>query len=189
MSLTRILSEEERNMLKQEILEDIRDFNENFGDSLVVQFKDFSTGEVVFNLYMKINEDDVIYFEPMLPSELPEKDVVIELDVEKFMDIIEYEKSGTLELESPPWDKKPRVSFVKGVTDNVKMYLMFRSLMSSAVVSPEDAEPSAKFFTRIFFERVMGDGEHPPDEEKPGEEIDEDVWEDKESLTGQAIKI
>ena len=152
------LSEDEKRELREdeEFMDRIRSFNEN-GENLVIQFKDFDTNEVVFNIYMRINEQELIYFEPMPPSEIPAEDVKVELDINKLLDIIEYSETGRVELESPPWDRQPRVGTIKNVIDSARMFFMFRSLMNSAVVTPQSAKEDSLFFVRNFFEVVMGD--------------------------------
>ena len=189
--------EEERNTLtkeeKIELIKDdefteiIKNFNEKYGENLVVQFKDFNTNEIVFNIHMKINEENIIYFEPMLPSEIPAEDVRIEFDVNKLLNIIEYEERGRVELESPPWDKKPRVGFIKSISDGARMYFMFRGLMNSARTYPNSAEDDTKFLVRNFFEIVMGDENN--NEDEVFNEENPESWEEKESLTGEVIKI
>ena len=108
----------------------------------------------------------------MPSSEVPAESVKVELDVNKLLDIIEYEESGRIELESPPWDRQPRVNFVKGAVDGVKMFFMFKSLMNSAVVTPNSAEDDAEFFVRSFFDVVMGDEEQ---NQERKEEIDKEL--------------
>ncbi len=166
------LSEEEKRGLRQddEFMERIKSFNEDYGENLVIQFKDFDTNEIVFNVYMRINEEELIYFEPMPPSEIPAENVKAELDVNKLLDIIEYEESGRVELESPPWDKKPREgNFVKRATDGARIYFMFRGLMNSLIVTPESAKADALSFVRNFFEVVMrGDKQEREGREGPG---------------------
>ncbi|MEK6855335.1 MAG: hypothetical protein AABX73_03890 [Nanoarchaeota archaeon] len=213
------ISDEEKQELRgdEEFMRAVREFNEKYGENFVLQLKDFETNEVIFNVYMKINEDDLMYAEPMPPAENPAENVKAELDVEKLLEIVEFEESGRIELQSPPWDKKRETGFVKGAVDGARMYFMFRSLMSSIISTPEDAESYAKFFTREFFDRVMGDGKHEEGfkgEEGPGgcqseEECKEycenpengdeckqfrddselpESWEDKGSLTGEIIR-
>lgn len=176
-----------RFMEDSDFIERIKDFNEKYGENLVVQFKDFDTGEVVINIYMRINEKELIYFEPMLPSEIPAEDVRIEFDVNKLLDIIEYEETGRIELESPPWDKQPRTGTIKNIKDGVTMFYMFMSLMNSAQSNPSSAEGDAKFFVRNFFQVILGNDEEHREEQfgeegQEGQEFDEEnipeSWED-----------
>lgn len=188
------LSEEEKRELREndEFMENIRNFNENYGENLVIQLKDFENNEAVFNVYIIINENDIMYFEPMPPTEVPAEDVKIELDVDKLLDIIEYEESDRVELESPPWDRKPRTTFANNVVGGTKMFFMFNSFMNSAVSIPESAEDDAKFFVENFFEIAMGGGED-REEDFEDQEFDEEKlpenWEDKEFITGQVIRV
>ncbi|MBI2107482.1 hypothetical protein HYT57_05850, partial [Candidatus Woesearchaeota archaeon] len=166
-----LTDEEKRRLLEDnDFMEKIRDFNEEYGENLVIQLKDFETGEVVFNIYMRINEKEIMYFESMPPSEIPAEDVKIEFDANKLFDIIEYEESGRIELESPPWDKQPRVGTIKNIKDGVQMFYMFTRFMGSGQANPESAEDDAKFFVRNFFTVVMGDEENREDQENFPEE-------------------
>ncbi len=156
-------SEDEKQRLREDerFMESVREFNNKYGENLVIQFKDFETEEIVFNVHVRINEEELIYFEPMPAAENPAENVKVEIDVNKLLDIIEYQESGRIELESPPWDRQPRTTFVKGAVDGVKMYFMFNSLMDSTVFAPSDSENSAEIFVDTFFKVVMGDGEGP----------------------------
>ena len=182
--------EQRQRLIEDGILDEIRAFNQNFGENLVIQFKDYSTNEVVFNIYAKVNEENLLYFEPMLPSEAPADSVLVEYDVEKLLDIVEYGEIGRVELESPPWDPQPRTGFVDNVVDGVKMYFMFREMLSSAVTTPEDAEPFATQFTRLFFESVMGGDENRekgPEFDEENQEEDGDI-EQRDPITGNIIQ-
>ncbi|MEK6945446.1 MAG: hypothetical protein AABW63_01500 [Nanoarchaeota archaeon] len=210
------LSEEQKQDLRSDdkFMKEVRNLNEKYGENLVLQLKDFETGEIAFNVYMRINENDLIYFEPMPPEQNPAENVKVELDVNKLLDIIEFEESGRVELQSPPWDRRQETGLVKGVVDGAKMYFMFSSLMNSIKVTPEGAKNSGKFFAKQFFEKVMGGGEKKDEgREGPGgcqseEECTEycedsknaeeckqfmdeneqpESWENKASLTGKMI--
>ena len=167
-------SEEEKERLREDegFMEFIREFNGKYGENLAVQFKDFSTGDVMFNIYVRLNEKELVYFEPMLPEETPAADVSIALDAEKLLDIIEFGEKGHVEKQSPPWDQQPPVGFVENVVDGAQMYLKFRALMGSMQVTPEFAENDAKMFMREFFDLVMGDdkGRGEPEGKEQGEE-------------------
>ena len=165
------LSEEEAERFREDekFVEFITSFNEKYGENLAIQFKDFETGEVAFNIYVRLNERELMYFEPMLPEEMPPVDLTIGLDVENLLDIVVLGESGRVELRSPDWDRRPEVGVVKGVVSGAQMYLKFRALMNSMQVTPEGAEPEAKEFMREFFGVMMGgdDREHGgPDEEQ-----------------------
>ncbi len=182
------LSEEQKQDLVDDgILDDIKKFNNEFGDDLVIQFKDFNTGEVVFNIYVRINEEEIMYFKPMLYSEVPAEDVKVELDIDKLLAIVEYEERDRVRLESPPWDKKSEFGLVEKVVDSVEMYFMFKDLLNSAVVSPPSAESDAKHFTRRFFEFAMGDGDKEGGEMEGEGFDDEEKVEQRDLVTGEVI--
>ena len=188
-SINSLTDEQKNNLIDEGFLDKVKSFNEKFGENLVIQFKDYATEEIVFNVYIKINEEDLIYFEPMPYSEVPAEDVKVEIDIEKLLDIIEYSESGRVELQSPPWDKQPPTGMVKGVIDGVKMYFMFKSMLNSAVTTPESAEPFAKQFTRLFFETIMGGDENREKDsefDEENQEEDEDI-EQRDPITGNII--
>ena len=151
--------EQKQRLLEDGIMEEIIGFNEDFGENLVIQFKDYNKNEIVFNVYVKVNQDDLLYFEPMPYSDVPAEDVKIEFDIEELLNIVEYGDKGRIELQSPPWDKRNEVGFVDGIVDGVRMYFMFRDMLNSATTTPESAEDQATYFTKLFFEVVMGDGD------------------------------
>ncbi|MCK5410064.1 MAG: hypothetical protein KAJ30_07350, partial [Candidatus Heimdallarchaeota archaeon] len=193
------LTEEEREFIRQDkdfmraIEKIVSKYDGNL--DLTVEFKDYETNEVVFNLYVQINEEDIFTFEPMLPSEVPEKDVTIELDFEKIYELIlstEKDMRGE-ELESPPWDERARTGGIKQITNGIKMYFKIRELINSAVVSPPEAEKDIKDISKLFFKilrKSMGDRGPEMEGEGEGEEfekLEEEIFE-KRSVTGEIIR-
>jgi len=186
-------SEEEKERLREDegFMEFIREFNGKYGENLAVQFKDINTGEVMLNIYVRLNEKELLYFEPMLPEEMPDVGFSIVLNSEKLLDIVEFGESGHVELQSPPWDQQSSVGFVENVVDGAQMYLKFRALMGSMQVTPESAEGDAKRFMREFFGLVMGDDDRnrgDPDGEKQGEEEFSEGFEEGESQNSAGDK-
>jgi hypothetical protein len=188
-------TDEEKELLRQdeEFMDKLRDVTEAYGGNVdvVVQFKDYTTEEVVFNLYVQINEEDIMKMEPMLPSENPGEDIRIEVDFDLIYELIydmESEMRGE-EIESPPWDRRglQPVQKLKEFTNGIKMYFKIRSIMNSAKIYPADAEGDAKDLFKIFFGMMMeGDRKGPPGEEEVEDKTPEN-WEDKEVLTGEVI--
>ena len=126
----------------------------------------------------------------MPPEEVPEKDITIELDFDKIYDLIlftEKEMRGA-ELESPPWDRKPRSSFVKGIIDGVKIWFKVRDIANSAKVSPESAKGDAMDLFQTFFKMFQqGDGQEPENEQGQEEQKADEIWETNEEITGNMI--
>ncbi len=189
---------EEREMIKQdkEFMNKIRKFTEKYGGNVDVnvQFKDYETNEIVFNLYAKINENEIIKIKPMLPEEAAENDITIIIDFERIYELIliqEKEMKGT-HIESPPWDKRVEpIQKIKEIANGIRMYLKVRSILNSAEITPEEAKGDVKKMMQIFFsmmakgEEGKQKGESEPSEKEIGK--NEIPWEDKESITGEVI--
>ncbi len=197
------MTAEEKEMIKQDekFMNVIRTIADKYGGSLdaVVQFKDLTTNEVVFNLYAQVNEKDIIKMTPMLPEEVTEKDVTAEIDFEKIYELIysqEKEMRGE-QIESPPWDKKMQpVQGIKNMVNGAKMYFKVRDIMNSATFTPaESKKDMKKLFKKVF--SMMGkeggsgsegsiaiEGEENTEGDKGAEE---GVWDSKETITGQVI--
>lgn len=191
--------DEEKEMIKQNtgFMEKIKKVSEKYGGNVgvAVKFMDYEKNEAVFNLYVQVNEEDIIKVEPMPIEEIPEKDIEIEMDFEKLYEIIytsEKEMRGE-QLESPPWDRQVRpVAKVKEVINGAKMYLKARSMMNSAKISPEGSEKDVKALMKQFFSMAMkggADNGEQMNEEGTEKDIGEekDVWEEKGKITGEII--
>lgn len=192
------LTSEEKELIKQdkEFMGVINNVAERYGGSLdaVIQFKNLISDEIIFNIYAQINNEEIIKLTPMLPEEVPSKDVVIEIDFEKIYELIysqEKEMRGEM-IESPPWDRKIQpVQKIKDVVNGIKMYFKMRDIMNSAKVTPAESEKDIKIIFKKFMSMMM-EGEQKV-EKNIDEEIDlegeeKGVWESKEVITGQAIR-
>ncbi len=198
-------TEEEREQIKQDkqFMRKIRKITEKYEGEVnaFVQFKDLENDEIVFNLYVIINENEIINMKPMLPSEVPSEniDLTVTLDFDEIYEMIlihEREMRGA-ELESPPWDRKPRfASKLNDIKNGVKIYFKLRSIVSSAEVQPESARDDVidlfKNFVSMMIrgggrENIEG-GDLDKDSEFNEEELPAD-WEEKGLLTGEVIRI
>jgi len=197
-------TEEEKELIRQDkgFMKKIRKISEKYNGNLdlVVQFKDPETGAVVFNLYAPVNEEDIIKIEPMLPEEVPAEDVRVEIDFNLIYEMI-YDSEKDMKgerIESPPWDRTPRpTQKIKEITNGIKTFFKIRKIINSAEYYPADAEKEIKSLFRDFLWMMLksvGKGEGPPgegeiDEEKTEEikEIEEQLWESKEKITGEVI--
>ncbi|MEK6848122.1 MAG: hypothetical protein AABX65_00630 [Nanoarchaeota archaeon] len=199
-------TEEEREMIKQD-----KDFMEKLGElvskyddksaDITIQVKDYEKDEIVFNIYGQINEQDIIKMKPMLPEEVPEKDITVTVDYKKIYELIydgEKEMSGQ-RVETPPWDREKfnPVSKVKDITKGIKMYFRVRSLINSAEITPSESEDDVRSMFKTFFSMMMkNDGGKPQNKEEAdkmkedgteGDNSGEAPWEDKKVLTGEVI--
>jgi len=198
------MTAEEKEMIKQDegFMKLIKTIADKYGGSLdaVVQFKDLTNNEVVFNLYAQVNENDIIKMTPMLPEEVSEKDVTAEIDFEKIYELIysqEKEMRGE-QIESPPWDKKMQpIQGIKNIVDGAKMYFKVRSIMNSATFTPAESEGDMKKLFKKVFSMMgkeggpgggKGEGNAPEGENiKTDKGAEEGVWDSKETITGQVI--
>ncbi len=195
------LSEEEKMMLKEDrdFMEKVIDVTDKYGGEVnaVIRFIDYETNDLVFNLYVKINEEDIFEMKPMLPDQVPAEDVRIEMDFALLYDLIytaEKEMEGS-RTETPPWDRQARpVEKVKEFTNGIKMFFKVRKMANSAEVTPADAEKDAeKLFKTFLFQmmRMGGPGDGPPgegEEREKSEKLEEELFESKEVLTGEVIR-
>ncbi len=172
------MTAEEKEMLKQNsgFMDKIKTISEKYNGNLniAVQFKDFATEEIVFNLYVQVNENDILKIEPMLPEEAPATDATIEIDFERIYEMIyasEKDMRGA-RLESPPWDRKMQpIAKVKEMVNGVKMYFKLKGLMNSAKISPEDSASDIKFLLKTFMSmKKSGDREGQSEDSQDQEE-------------------
>ena len=177
------LTEEEKQKIRENKgeMERIREISEKYGGSLdlVVQFKDYEAGEIVFNLYAQINENDIMKVEPMLPSEVGEKDVTVEMDFALLYEMIFISEKDMMgnHLESPPWDRQFRpIQKIKEIGNGIKIWNKMRELKNSAVITPSGDEKTIEKVTEMIMERVMGGG---PGQKGGGE------MEEQENMEGE----
>ncbi|MFH1522177.1 MAG: hypothetical protein ABIF18_04435 [archaeon] len=154
-------TEEEKTKIREDnkLMGLINDITEEYEGSADVVLQVVDGEEIVFNLYVQINQEDIMKMKPMLPEEVPEQDVKVQIEFDAIYDLINFEEKNMrgAELESPPWDEKPRQGMVKGFADGIRMYFKVRSLINSAEVTPANAEGDAKDFMMAFI-KIMGDG-------------------------------
>ena len=191
------LTDEERRQIKQDekFMEQIKEISEKYGGNLdlSIQFKDYETNEIVFNLYVQVNENEIINMKPMLPEEVPSEDVKAEVDFKIIYELIydmEKEMRGEM-IESPPWDKKLRpMQKIKEITSGIKMYFKIKKIINSAKITPSESEEEIKNLFEKFMSMTMEGKDSGNSEAKPKEDknnLEEEVWESKESITGEVL--
>ncbi|MFH1326683.1 MAG: hypothetical protein ABIH59_00975 [archaeon] len=186
---------------KQKIIQDknlvgaIKDLNKEYNGNFkgALQMVDFGTEEIVFNMFIEINDKDLIKVTPLPPEELPQIDSTMKIDFNILYEIIMIEDKDMMGgyIESPPWAKKTQpMQKVKEVVNGVKMYFKFRSLMNSAKVSPNSNEGDIKDVFFGIMEKVMDDGNREePNKEEFGKEPEEEQGEEGSGgmMTGKII--
>ena len=158
---------------------------ERYGGSFdfVIQFKDYEADEVVFNMYVNINEQDIMKVEPMLPSEVGEVDATVVMDFALLYEMIFVSEKDMMgdHIESPPWDRKMKpVQKFKEIGNGVKMWNKLRVLKNSVVISPNKDKRMVEKMTEWVMEVVMRGSDKG--------ERDEGFEEDKESEEGEGME-
>ncbi len=187
---------EEREMIKQDkkFMKQIRDITGKYGGNLDAVIRFMDNEKVVFNLYAQVNENDIMKVQPMLPEEVPEEDIRIDIEFKKLYDIIyiqEKEMQGK-RIESPPWDKKAQpMQKINEVVNGVKMYFMINDMFDSAKVSPPESKKDAKTLINSFFNMMMKSDKGNKDMEKDMKDKmnkeNKDMNGEIDSITGNVI--
>lgn len=190
------LKEEEREKIKEneKIMEKIYELSEKYGGNLEASLKFVNeTGKVVFNLYVEINKEDILRVIPMLPKEITNKDVEIEMNFEELYEIIYTAETEMRdeEIESPEWAKNKihPIAKLKEIKNGFKIMWKIRSMINSAKISPESAKKDVDSLFKDFVIKMMKgefDDEH-DEKEKYNEEIKEEHNNPESSLTGNVI--
>ena len=181
---------EERELIKQDkkFMNQIKTVTEKYNGNLNAVLKLVDNEKVVFNVYVQVNENDILKIKPMLPEEVPKEDVRIDIEFQKIYDMIhmqEKEMSGE-RTESPPWDRKIQpIQKIKEFTQGVKMYFKVRNIMNSAKISPETSEKDARALMKSFFSMMMKSKKDDQQMETEMEDKKED--QEKNSITGNII--
>ena len=193
-------TEEEKKMIKKDkkFMNKISKLAEKYGGSVDVslQLKDKKKDEVVFNIYAKIDEENIIKMEPMPPSEMPEQDMRIEIDFDKVYDLIyssEKEMQGE-RIESPPWSRKSQpVQKIKEAVNGIKMWFKVKSMLNSADYSPSESKSDAKTLLNEFMSKMMeggddrGKGKDRDMKEEKDNQDGKNLWDSKEKITGEVV--
>lgn len=193
------LSSEEKEIIQNDarLMRLINRLAEKYGGSMdvVIQINDFLNEEVIFNLFIQISEEDLIKMEPMLPEEVPSKDVTIKIDFEKIYDMIYFQEKemNSERIETPPWDRRIQpIGRVRDMVNGIRMYFKLRDIVNSAEIIPESSERDIQnLFRRFMLTMVRNSGERDSMEELDiKEEFKEDEMAglERDIITGKIIK-
>lgn len=184
---------EEREMIKQDkkFMEQIRKITEKYDGNLDVVVRLIDNGTIVFNIYAQINENDIIKIQPMLPEEVPQEDVRIDIEFQKLYDIIyiqEKEMSGQ-RIESPPWDKKTSqpMQKIKEITNGVRIYFKIRGMIDDADISPETSKKDIQNLIKSFFNMMLKNGGNMGEQKKEMNKEDKNSMDNENEITGKVI--
>jgi len=195
------LKEEEKDKIRNnaKFMKTIKKLADSHGGSYdgVVQIKDYQTGEIIFNLFVKVNEQDILSMEPMLPEKTPETDLSITLDFDKIYELVSTQEKDMKkeQIQMPPWEKEKvePVRQIKEAVNGIKMFFKVRDLINSAEYEPKEGKKEVKSLVNGFMRMMMETNEGPKeeqltDEEKQqAEEIKDELLNSKEAMTGEII--
>ncbi|MEK6859683.1 MAG: hypothetical protein AABX54_02605, partial [Nanoarchaeota archaeon] len=168
---------QEREMIKQDkkFMNQIRKITEKYNGNVNAVIRFVDNEKVVFNLYVQVNENDIMKMKPMLPEEVPAEDIKVDIEFQKIYDMIymqEKEMQGQ-RLESPPWDRKAQpIQKIKEFVKGIEMFFKVRDILNSAKITPETSEDDARALMKSFFSMMMksegGNSQGPGGPEGPG---------------------
>jgi len=158
-------TEQEKEQIKQNkgLMSIIEKMSEKYKGAvdMVVQLKDYTTNEVIFNLYVSVNENDIIKMKPMSPEEVPQEDIKIEIDFEKIYDMIHATQKDVEgeRIESPPWAKATSIGTkLNEVKDGIGIYFKVKDILDSATITPAGSEKDVRKLLNKFFLMMMQQG-------------------------------
>ncbi len=199
------LTEEEEERIKQDkkFMKKVKKAAEKYGGNfeVVVQLKDYETEEIVFNIFAQVNEEDILEFKPIPPEEVSNYDAKVTIDFENIYELIHISETDMkgAQIESPPWveRKKKTGETIKDITNGFKMFFKVRKIISSAEYEPKNTKKDVQsIFLSFIIMMGKNDDRGPPDEGELSEEelvelekIKENVWESKETITGEVIGV
>jgi hypothetical protein len=154
------LKAEEIEFIKQNkpFINQIKSIAEKYNGNLDAVVRLVDGDKVVFNLYVQVNENDIFKVMPMLPEEVPEQDVTIDIEFQKIYDLIYMqEKEMTDErVESPDWDKKAQpIQKIKEFAKGIQIFFKIRDIINSAEISPEASKKDVKNLMNSFIQMMM----------------------------------
>ena len=188
------LTSEEKEAVKQnkDFINKISEIANKYGGTfdLNAQLVDPSNNEVVFNIYIKVDEEDIFTLKPMLPGDVPEEDAKIIFDFDKVYNLIYSIEKEMKEdrVESPEWDKQYEKGGIKEVTQGIKIFFKVRDMINSAEVQPKEAEKDVRTLIKAFLRMMLKMGGEfdggGPMGDKQGEgqeqmsEDNQEIWQD-----------
>ncbi len=152
-------SEEDRKFLQEDksFMKKLRKITDKYGGSIdaSVQLKD--ADDLVFNLYVKVNEQDIMRMNPTPPELMPEKDITVIVDFNKMYELIEEQEreSKSDRIESPPWDRERSENKIRDVKEAVKIFFKIRGLISNAEITPDEARNDVMSLIRTFLWKMI----------------------------------
>lgn len=161
------LTEEEKTQIRRDkkFMRQLREAIEQYDGNLDVSLRLIEPDKsVVFNLYVQVNEEDIMKIKPMPPAAQPAQDILLEVNFDEvydLMDFIQREMEGG-HLESPPWDRKPRrvTDTAKEMYNGIKVWFRVQSLIKAIEVTPKEQEEEMQDLMKAMVWKMMTKGDH-----------------------------
>ncbi|MBI3622858.1 hypothetical protein HY212_02135 [Candidatus Pacearchaeota archaeon] len=128
--------------------------------NLAVQLKVVdSNNDVLYNLYIKANENEIIKAQPLTPANTPNKNVEMTIGFEEVYNILQNARKRSYSQDAPWEEGKINPStIIKSTTDWIGTQIKIINLMNSVSVSPSQYQGDIKdLFKQVFF--AIGEGE------------------------------
>lgn len=120
-----------------------------------IQLKD--NDDLVFNMYVNINENDIMKMKPMPPELMPDKDATVTVTFDRVYGLVEEQEreSKSNRIESPPWDQKRSEDKIEDIKDAIKIFFKIQGLIRSAEVTPEEAKDDILLLIKTFMWKII----------------------------------
>ena len=144
----------------QKALNLIKKLSENSPDGNVdVQVKILDGEEVVYNVYVRINENEIAKAQPLTPEKTPNKNFEVTISFDEMYNILRDARKRTYSQDAP-WEEGALspISIVNTARDWIDTQLKLRSLIGSIKVTPSGNDNEIKDLFKEFF-YVLGSGE------------------------------
>lgn len=151
------LPEEQKSALRQDpnFMKSISAISNKYNGDMngVIQIKDSSNEEIIFNVLLNINEKDIFKLKPLPPEEVKKQDIKLTFDFDKIYSFV-YTTQKEIEsnkIYTPEWDKSS--NFGQKITetvDNVKIFFKISDLIGSAKIEPRKARGDVNLIVKTF---------------------------------------
>lgn len=123
-----------------------------------VQLKILDGEEVVYNMYIRINENEIAKAQPLTPEKTPNKNYELTLGFGEVYDILKDARKRTYSQDSP-WESgtlNPN-TIINTAKDWISTQIKVRNLISSIKITPSSNENEIKDLFKEFFYTLGSD--------------------------------
>lgn len=159
-----LTSDERATLLENtELVKEIKDLSSKYREGLDVQFKLVDNkGQVVYNLYGILNDQDLIKAAPMLDEETPQVNTKITANFNSILEVIKQSEENSLEVFvlKAPWDNSiDPIRTITSLWNMIKMTALKNNMMGSIQITPDNPELK-KIVENLFY--IIAEKENQP---------------------------